>query len=180
MSLFSAAEIEAGLVRTGVPREVAHRRALQLAGPAPTPTVAEAPTPAPRMGKLERAVRRGTGPTEHDLQVAVFAWIFDPSIQAIYPDVALAFAVPNGGHRTVAAAMKLKAEGVRAGVPDIWLPARRAEYVGLVIEMKRPGGTTSPEQMHWLAALARQGWRTALHSTIDGAIAEILAHLARP
>jgi Holliday junction resolvase RusA-like endonuclease len=32
VSLLTAAEIEAGLVRTGVPREVAHRRALELAG----------------------------------------------------------------------------------------------------------------------------------------------------
>jgi hypothetical protein len=38
VSLLTAAEIEAGLVRTGVPREVAHRRALELtAAPDSTP-----------------------------------------------------------------------------------------------------------------------------------------------
>lgn len=48
MSLLSAVEIEAGLVRSGVPRELARRRALELAGESrPRLSQADAPVPEP-------------------------------------------------------------------------------------------------------------------------------------
>lgn len=48
-------------------------------------------------------------------------------------------AIPNGGQRTLLAAAKLKAEGVKAGVLDIFLPISRKGKYGLYIEMKAPG-----------------------------------------
>jgi hypothetical protein len=91
------------------------------------------------------------------------------------------FAIPNGGERNKIVAANLKAEGVRAGVPDILLPVPGYEvpgddtpkWYGLFIEMKKPGakhkrkvptdkwdtGGVSEEQKIWLAALEGQGYK---------------------
>jgi hypothetical protein len=53
------------------------------------------------------------------------------------PDIAdLIFHVPNGGHRVKAVAAKLKAQGVKAGIPDLVLPMARGGFFGLYIEFK--------------------------------------------
>lgn len=61
-----------------------------------------------------------------------------------YPGVRI-FAIPNGGHRNIAVAAKMKATGTSAGVPDLFIPA------WLVwIEMKRvDGGALSQKQKDW-------------------------------
>lgn len=46
------------------------------------------------------------------------------------------FAIPNGSHRNIITAKKLKMEGVRAGVPDLFLPLASSRFYGLFIEMK--------------------------------------------
>lgn len=51
------------------------------------------------------------------------------------------FAIPNGGKRDKIAAGKLKAEGVKPGVPDIFVPITTPKYAGLFIEMKRDKST---------------------------------------
>lgn len=96
--------------------------------------------------------------TEHDEQVALFACI-DAHLRH-YPDLALAFAVPNGGFRAMCTAVRLKAEGVRAGVPDILLPVSRRGYLGLALELKTRTGVVSAQQEWWLSQLKRHGWRT--------------------
>jgi len=84
--------------------------------------------------------------TEHEEQRELVQWIR----QAFGVRV---FAVPNGGLRGIAAAGRLKAEGVSPGVPDLFVPAWL-----LWIEMKRQkGGSVSPEQQSWHAYLAGLG-----------------------
>jgi hypothetical protein len=76
------------------------------------------------------------------------------------PRWGLLLAIPNGGMRSKAMAGKLKAEGVRAGVPDLFLPVSVGSYHGLWLEMKtRTGGRLSPEQVSWIAHLRLQGYR---------------------
>jgi hypothetical protein len=95
-------------------------------------------------------------PTESEEQKALFQWA--RLMEGRYPELRLMFAVPNGGVRRPATAGRLKAEGVKSGVPDICLPVARHGYHALYIEMKRlSGGGTSPEQKDWLDALNRQG-----------------------
>lgn len=53
------------------------------------------------------------------------------------PQLAFIFAVPNGGKRDKITAGKLKAEGVKPGVPDIFVPITTPKRAGLFIEMKR-------------------------------------------
>lgn len=129
---------------------------------------AAAPSPARRYAASE----------EHAIQRAVFERANDPENLRRWPQLALLHAIPNGGHRTAAQAGKLKAEGVKPGVPDLDLPCARGGFFGLRIEVKKPGGTLSPEQVHWMAALEREGHKVAVHETVEGIWAELLDYLA--
>ena len=51
----------------------------------------------------------------------------------------LLFHIPNGGKRTKAEAMQLKASGVVAGVPDLFFAYPSGQYHGWFIELKKPG-----------------------------------------
>jgi hypothetical protein len=76
------------------------------------------------------------------------------------PQLRMLIHVPNGGARDVITGAKLKASGVKRGVPDYILFVARGEYHGLAIELKRlRGGTLSPEQKEWLNDLRSEGWR---------------------
>lgn len=69
---------------------------------------------------------------EGEEQAALFRWAQFQSGK--YPELDLMFHIPNGGKRGKAEAARFKAEGVKAGVPDIFFP--KAKW----IETKRPGG----------------------------------------
>lgn len=58
--------------------------------------------------------------TEHGEQAAWFAWV--AANVGTMPDLAKAFAIPNGGLRDAKTASMMKAEGVRSGIPDVLLP----------------------------------------------------------
>lgn len=130
--------------------------------------------------KGDTSSRRRPREVEHEIQVALFAWVDDPETLLKHPELAAYHAIPNGGKRALAVAAKLKAEGVKPGVLDTHLPVARGEYHSLYIEIKKPGGTLSPEQAHWLAALARYGNRVAIHASWEGARDELLNYLALP
>ena len=68
----------------------------------------------------------------------------------------------DGGKRDKATAAVLKRQGVKAGVPDIMLPAARAGYHGLYIELKAGENTTTKKQKEWLEYLRQQGYYTAV------------------
>jgi len=97
---------------------------------------------------------------EHQEQVAVFDWAGFSTGR--WPELALLYAIPNGGERHPAVAIRLKAEGVKAGVPDLCLPVARGGYHGLYIELKSWEGKLSAEQRRWLADLEGQGYRAVM------------------
>ena len=69
------------------------------------------------------------------------------------------FAIPNGGFRHIVVAMKLKSEGVRSGVPDLFLAVPRGKYAGLFIEMKKArGGRASDNQKSLLTTFRSVGY----------------------
>lgn len=104
--------------------------------------------------------------TEHAHQVAVFIWANDN--KAMYPELASLFAIPNGGERVKAIAARLKAEGVKSGVSDIFLPVARMNrervgghavyYHGLFIEMKVPGRHATDEQKAFIELMKLRGY----------------------
>lgn len=97
---------------------------------------------------------------EHHDQVTLFRWAEYQSKRL--PELALMFAIPNGGKRSKATAAKLKAEGVKSGVPDLCLPVARGEYHGLFIEMKAGRNKPTPPQVQWHMRLSQQGYRVAV------------------
>ncbi len=116
-------------------------------------------------------------PTEHSEQAAVIQWA---ALQCgKWPALRLLYAIPNGaffggevkelkGGKKVPLgairARRLKAEGLKEGVPDLCLPVPNSKHGhGLYIEMKRQTqGRASAEQEWWLAALQAAGYHTVL------------------
>ena len=114
-------------------------------------------------------------PSEHEEQKALFDWA--RLAQGVFPELRMMAAVPNGGLRTKAVAGKLKAEGVKAGYPDIVLDVARGGYHGMRIEMKSATGRTSPEQKSWLADLVREGYHAVVCHGFEEAQAAIVKYL---
>ncbi len=101
------------------------------------------------------------GKTEDSQQMALFCWAAQNLNK--YPQLKYMFAIPNGGSRHIAEATKLKATGLKAGVPDIFLPYPiqtewAKQYAGLFIEMKVGKGKTTKEQDDWLIYLEKIGY----------------------
>jgi VRR-NUC domain len=107
-------------------------------------------------------------PSEHEEQVAVFDWA--ETIAHQEPLLNLMFAIPNGGARHIGVARKMKAEGVKPGVPDIFLPVARQGYHGLWIEMKRIKGKLTPRQKQWIDNMLAGGYLAVCCRGADEAI----------
>jgi hypothetical protein len=116
-------------------------------------------------------------PTEHEEQVALFEWA--ERKLSLYPELAFLFAIPNAGAGAQRGqAGKMKAEGVKPGVPDLFLPIARNGYYGCFIEMKRiKGSRTDPEQTDWLFNLHLQGYFTAVCKGCEQAQKVLVAYL---
>lgn len=100
---------------------------------------------------------------EHGEQVAIFAWCALPNIQELYPELKFLFAVPNGMYTNKIQAGKFKAAGLKSGVPDMWLPVKRGEYSGLIIELKPSKDKAkyrkpTDNQDMWIEFLKSQGF----------------------
>ncbi|HPB98054.1 MAG TPA: VRR-NUC domain-containing protein [Polyangiaceae bacterium] len=99
--------------------------------------------------------------TEHEEQVALMRLV--DMHKGRWPELGMLFAVPNGGDRNPIVGKKLKAEGVRKGVPDLCLCLPRGGYHGLFIELKRQKKSQiSPDQVRWISALREQGYRAEI------------------
>ena len=106
-----------------------------------------------------------TAPSEHLEQVRLVSWF-----RKTYPSARI-FAIPNGGGRSMAQGASLKAEGVTAGVPDLYIP----EWC-LWVEMKRTtGGVVSPVQRDWIAYLQGIGHQVIVGHGFEDARAKIEA-----
>ena len=114
-------------------------------------------------------------PSEHEVQkqlIRVFRFK--------YPKLAdCLIAIPNGGLRHVRVAAKLKAEGVRAGVSDLFLTVPRGDKHGLWLEMKTKGGRLTDHQKDWFEIQERQGYATAVAFTADEGIEKIERYLSQ-
>jgi hypothetical protein len=143
------------------------------------------------------------GESEHSHQVALFAWA--ALNVGNDPRLSLMFAIPNGGGRgndrrtAMIRGAALKAEGVKPGVVDIFLPVPAPTdhrdkayhylaqhwYHGLFIEMKKPAaklkrgpngpgpwdyGGVDPDQKVFLDAMVEQGYKCVVcYSWIEAA-----------
>lgn len=102
-------------------------------------------------------------PSEHVEQRNFVRWF-----RQTHPTARIA-AIPNGGSRSMAAAAKLKAEGVSPGIPDLFIPAW-----GLWVEMKRvKGGKISADQKLWADYLESVGYCVIVSKGCDDAIKQV-------
>ena len=113
--------------------------------------------------------------TEHLEQVKLFQWAKAQSSK--YAQLTMMFAIPNGGQRNIVTATKLKAEGVKSGVPDIFLAYPSSQAHGLFIEMKSPKGKVSENQCEWIGALSASGYMCVVCYSFDEAKKAICEYL---
>jgi len=105
---------------------------------------------------------------EDTIQAAFFSWV--DLHKARFPQLGLIYAVPNAGKRDRRVGQLLKLTGLRAGVPDVCLPMRNAEYQGLYIEFKSEKGRLTDSQKEWIERLESFGHKVAvLRSWTDAA-----------
>jgi hypothetical protein len=121
--------------------------------------------------------------SEHQIQAAVIRWR-DDMIAAGEYRLRNLFAIPNGGARDKVTGARLKAEGVRAGVPDLilaWPSMVAADpWHGLFIELKTPTGRLSVAQAACLHDLTLAGYFAIVCRSAQEAIDAIRAYLGMP
>lgn len=129
--------------------------------------------------------------TEDGHQTALFAAIAsgvkDGSLD---PKLRLLYAIPNGGSRGDNArsraiqGAKLKATGVKPGVPDTHFPVSRKGFLSLYIELKRPhsergrAGTVQETQEQWHEDLRAEGHCVLTCYGHEAALAALTGYLS--
>lgn len=105
--------------------------------------------------------------SEHQEQKIFVSWF-----ELAYPDK-LIFAIPNGGKRNIVTAAKLKAEGVKAGIPDLFIPEHN-----VWIEMKRKSkASLSESQKTMIEKLKNCGHVVLVCYGCDDAILQVTNYL---
>jgi hypothetical protein len=91
---------------------------------------------------------------EHEQQVLLIEWF-----RAQYPLLrGCLWAIPNGGVRNIGTAIKLKREGVIAGVSDLFLMVAKGGHHGLFIEMKSKAGKPQQNQLEFIKLAQLMGY----------------------
>ena len=98
---------------------------------------------------------------EHAEQAALISWVKYEGLRK-FPELALLFAIPNGGKRSKVTAALLKAEGVFPGVPDMFLPVSRLRCHGLFIEMKVGKNKPTKAQLDFMCQVRSEGYKAVV------------------
>lgn len=117
--------------------------------------------------------RRRPDDEEHRIQCACVQWF-----RYQYPHYAHnLFSVPNGGRRDKVTGAKLKAEGQLAGVADLILLRRNANYGALLIEMKTRKGRQADTQRTWQQLIEKDGYKYVVCRSLDDFMREVTNYL---
>lgn len=127
-----------------------------------------------RAEKRKRKPRSQWNDEEHEQQVLFITRIRE--LAEIAPETygmaaRRTYAIPNGGGRSRTEAGRLKAEGQRKGVSDIFTSFPSHGRHGLYIEMKAKNGKVSDEQADWQAESAELGYMAAVCYSAEQAVA---------
>ena len=87
------------------------------------------------------------------------------------------FAIPNGGSRDIREATRLKLQGVKAGVSDMFLPIPNSMFHGLFIELKVGTNKTSQLQDEFIDYVRNNGYMAKVCYGADEAINTIMNYL---
>jgi len=94
--------------------------------------------------------------SEHDEQVALFNFL--GYMEGKHPELKWIHAIPNGGMRHKATAGKMKAEGAKDGVWDIFVPIVKEPCPGMYIEMKFGKNRLTENQDEFCKFAMNQGY----------------------
>lgn len=95
--------------------------------------------------------------TEYAHQCALFCWAANNLSR--FPELRWFHSIQNEEKSgSVLVGVRSKASGKRKGVSDTCLPVKRDCYSGLYIEMKKPGGKASAEQLDFGKFVKSQGY----------------------
>ncbi len=125
--------------------------------------------------RRRKAPSQRSNPTEAQEQSALFAWA--RSMEGRYPELSLLHHIPNGGNRDAITGAHLKAQGVRAGVPDLSMPVPRGRFHGLYIELKAARGRVQDTQRQWIERLTAQGYKALVCFGAEEAKVAIITYL---
>lgn len=100
---------------------------------------------------------------EDSLQIAVADYL-----KLQYPNV-LWWHTPNGGARNPIEGAKLKKMGVRAGVSDVIMIEKSKEFIGLAIELKIKPNKPTNQQLEFMIALQKKGFKCCICWNFDEA-----------
>lgn len=115
-------------------------------------------------------------PLESNEQQTLVAWA--KRHEEEWPELRMLYHIPNEGKRSRKTGARMKAEGLKSGVPDICLPVARGGHHGLYIELKRrKDSKVTKEQLEWIADLVAQGYVAAVCRGCDEAISLITRYL---
>lgn len=88
-----------------------------------------------------------------------------------HPPIAkLTFSIPNGAKRGWGFIKVLQAEGLKPGVPDIFIAYPCGKYSGMFIEFKSPTGKLSEDQEVMISLLREEGYRVEVSDNVEEAI----------
>lgn len=98
---------------------------------------------------------------ESKLQQSCVRWF-----KYAYPKVVI-FAIPNEGRRNKANASRMKAEGMLAGVADLFIAIPTGNYSGLFIELKTTSGRQMPSQRDFQENVTMVGYQYKICRNFD-------------
>ena len=73
---------------------------------------------------------------------------------------------------------RLQRQGVKRGVPDIWIMEPRGQWNGLVIELKTKTGSLTPDQRQWICRLNNRGYAARVCKGLDQTLEVIHQYFA--
>lgn len=122
----------------------------------------------------KRSQRKPPSDEEHQLQKSCVQWF---TLKYPYLKGRL-FAVPNGGRRDKTTGLKLKQEGVIAGVSDLILLKSNRHFGALLIEMKSKDGEQSASQKWWQSVVCAEGeYKYVVCRSLDDFMREVNDYL---
>lgn len=100
---------------------------------------------------------------EHQLQCECVKWF-----RLQYPRLTWnLFSIPNGGHRNIRVAQKLKKEGIVSGVSDLFLALPSGKSSGLFLELKVKPNRPTKNQIFFAQKMIESGYHVEFVYSFD-------------
>ena len=133
---------------------------------------------------MARKMIRHVEPTEHQIQSAIVEWANITSCGYCYRKIGhYLFSIPNGGLRCIKTAKRLKKEGLKSGVSDLFLAFPSWDWRGiknkhgLFIEVKSTNGKISLLQKEFMKRMDEVKYHTVIVKSVDEGIQAIKDYL---